>query len=39
MTRFDSRSVHRASTNVHRQRVEVVEESDRVLATVAGEVA
>ena len=32
-------SVHRASTNVHRGCVEVVEQPDRVLASVAGEVA
>ena len=32
-------SVHRASTNVHRGRAEVVEEADRVFSAVAGEVA
>jgi hypothetical protein len=32
-------SVHRASTSVHHGRVEVVEQADRVLASIAGEVA
>jgi uncharacterized protein YcfJ len=39
VTRFDGLSVHRASTNVHRRHAEVVEEANRVLAAVAGEVA
>jgi hypothetical protein len=37
--RFGLFGVHRASTNVHRGRVELVEQPDRVLAAVAGEVA
>src|SRR4029450_3718537 len=37
--RYPRFGVHRASTNVHRRRVKVVEQLNRVLAAVAGQVA